>query len=385
MIMKSDIKTLEAPDGWEKVKLNKDNISVLTGFAFSSSKFTQEKGIPIIRIRDLGKERTEAFYDGDYDELYLIKNGDIIIGMDGEFNIDKWNGPNALLNQRVCKIESKSNDIDNQYLYYVLKKPLKEIEKRIGQTTVKHLSTKDIYKINILKPPIEEQKQIVDVLRTVDDEIQKSNNIINRCEKLKKGLMQHLFNNQNWKSSKLADENYFKLIMGQSPSSKTYNSNHEGLSFYQGNADFGKLHPEPRIYCDSPIKIAEKNDILISIRAPVGELNIANERCCIGRGLSAIRILKGKSLFYYYFLSHIKDKIQYLGQGSTFKAITGREFKQIGIPLPSIEEQEKIISVLSTSDRKTELEYLRKAKLARIKNGLMNDLLTGKKRAGIAK
>ncbi|MCK4604345.1 MAG: restriction endonuclease subunit S, partial [Deltaproteobacteria bacterium] len=97
-------------------------------------------------------------------------------------------------------------------------------------------------------------------------------------------------NNKNgWKYKKLGDENYFKVIMGQSPPSKTYNFEEIGLPFFQGKAEFGKMFPMPKKYCSEPTRIAEKNDVLISVRAPVGPTNLANTRCCIGRGLAAIR------------------------------------------------------------------------------------------------
>ena len=91
------------------------------------------------------------------------------------------------------------------------------------------------------------------------------------------------------------------INMGQSPPSETYNKNGEGLPFFQGNADFGKKFPNPKIYCGNPIKIAEKNDILISVRAPIGAINFANEKSCIGRGLAAITVNLNKASQNYIY------------------------------------------------------------------------------------
>ena len=136
------------------------------------------------------------------------------------------------------------------------------------------------------------------------------------------------------------------LTMGQSPDSSTYNTQQIGLPFYQGNADFGELNPTPRVWCYSPKKVAKKDDILISVRAPIGDLNIANEECGIGRGLASIRINDKNKCDLTYLFHFLESKAHFLqekGTGSTFKAINKDSLLGLVIPMPSIEEQ-KIIS-----------------------------------------
>lgn len=140
------------------------------------------------------------------------------------------------------------------------------------------------------------------------------------------------------------------LIMGQSPDSKSYNKENDGIPFYQGNADFGADYPTPSVWCSDPKKIAIKDDILISVRAPIGDINIATEDCCIGRGLAAIR-LKDNNLiemkYLYNFLGSIVPKLQDQGTGSTFKAINKGSLEKICIPCPSLEEQKRISSTIT--------------------------------------
>ena len=134
--------------------------------------------------------------------------------------------------------------------------------------------------------------------------------------------------------------------MGQSPSSNTYNDS-EGLPFYQGNGDFGKVNPIARVYCNAPIRIAECNDILISVRAPIGAINIANCKCCIGRGLASIRSTKSLSYeFVYHALIANKEKLIAQGTGSTFKSIGRSILKELPIPVPPLPIQERIVSEL---------------------------------------
>lgn len=137
-----------------------------------------------------------------------------------------------------------------------------------------------------------------------------------------------------------------EIIMGQSPPSKTYNTKGIGLPFYQGKADFSEVHPVPKIWCSQPIKIAEKGDILISVRAPVGPVNIANEKCAIGRGLASIRPNKDflNNWFLFYYLKYFEDK--WIGFGSTFDAIRRRELQNLLVPLPPLEEQKHIVKKL---------------------------------------
>lgn len=135
-----------------------------------------------------------------------------------------------------------------------------------------------------------------------------------------------------------------EIILGQSPPSSTYNENGSGLPFYQGKLEFGNLHPTPRKWCTSPRKIAEKGDVLISVRAPVGPTNICPEKSCIGRGLTAIRSLGGiETLFVLYLIRTYEHKLAGKGIGTTFKAITGDMLKEFVIPLPPLPEQRKIV------------------------------------------
>lgn len=153
-----------------------------------------------------------------------------------------------------------------------------------------------------------------------------------------------------------------EIIMGQSPPSDSYNDKGIGMPFFQGKSEFGELNPTPKWYCSSPIRLAEVDDILISVRAPVGDVNIANVNCCIGRGLAAIRPDKTKLLtkFLFYVLKGKKREIENMGTGSTFKAISKKDLVNIKIPVPNIEIQKKIVN---TFDKAQELIDKRNAQI----------------------
>ena len=147
-------------------------ITIQNGYAFASKKFTAEEGMPLIRIRDLKNGiTTQTKYSGEYDEAYLVKSGDLLIGMDGEFKCYEWKGSPALLNQRVCRIQNINETFDLKYLYYGINSYLKAIEDVTGFTTVKHLSSSTILNIEFPIPSLEKQRDIVKKLDSAFAEI----------------------------------------------------------------------------------------------------------------------------------------------------------------------------------------------------------------------
>jgi type I restriction enzyme S subunit len=148
-----------------------------------------------------------------------------------------------------------------------------------------------------------------------------------------------------WEITKIGK--FAEVIMGQSPPSDTYNNEKIGLPFFQGKAEFTDLHPAIKKWCSEPNKIGLPNDILVSVRAPVGSVNIANVECCIGRGLSAIRYIECNK-FLFYFFKHIEKKLDEQGTGTTFRAISGEVLKNFPIYLPPVKEQHRIVAKIET-------------------------------------
>ena len=131
-------------------------------------------------------------------------------------------------------------------------------------------------------------------------------------------------------------ENIAQVVMGQSPSSEHCNKSGHGMAFFQGKADFGWRHPTPRNWCVKPKKIAESGDVLISVRAPVGPTNVADQRCCIGRGLAALRPFAGLDReFLLLALKALENDLASKGYGTTFSAITKKQLVGYSFPLPS--------------------------------------------------
>jgi type I restriction enzyme S subunit len=160
IVAQSNNPLLKKHGTWERVELCLI-ANVLNGFAFDSQKFKKNAGTPLIRIRDIGRDFTDCNFVGDFDFQYLVKTGDLLIGMDGDFNCSRWKGSDALLNQRVCKIIQKNKYYSQKFLDYVLPAYLQEINKNTSSLTVKHLSSQSIKEIPLPLPPLPEQYRIV--------------------------------------------------------------------------------------------------------------------------------------------------------------------------------------------------------------------------------
>lgn len=165
------------------------------------------------------------------------------------------------------------------------------------------------------------------------------------------------------------------IVMGQSPPSESYNQENLGVPFLQGNADFGPVFPTHRWWCAEPKKMARTGDVLLSVRAPVGAINIASEDACIGRGLSALRPRESLARqFLYHYVKSISHKLDAISTGSTFKAITKSQVSELPIPLPPIEEQKRISAILDEADRLRALRHQAIGKLDQLAQSIFLDM-----------
>jgi type I restriction enzyme S subunit len=414
--MKSQVN--KNPEDWKIVKLEDVILDIGDGGTPSTKIKEYFNGtIPWVNIEDIKRD----IYDT---QRHLseagLKNSSAKLWPEGTiiFSFGASIGKVGIARVKLCTkqgiagIVPNSNKIDSEFLYYILVKESEKI-KKIGQSmgsTIREVRPSKLVKLIVFGlPPLSEQKAIAQVLSTVDKAIQKVDEIIAKTERLKKGLMKELLTGKirveekdgkivfrketefkedteigkipkDWEVVKLGNKELATIIMGQSPPSSTYNREGKGLPFLQGKMEFGNIYPSPVLYCSQPIKIAEANDILLSVRAPVGDVNVAQYRLCIGRGLAAIRfnLNRANHWFYFYYFKKTKNFLENLGKGSTFKAITKEDLENLKVPYPPLSEQQKIAEILSTIDKKLELERKRKEKLERIKKGLMDLLLTGK-------
>ena len=172
-----------------------DMCTIQYGYAFDSKEFTDNSNFPqLVRIRDVKRGYSETFFRGKYSLEYVIHTGDLLIGMDGEFNIARWRSGDALLNQRVCKVTVKE-DVDEEYLRFSLSRALKQIENRTSFVTVKHLSTKELNSLELECPNIQKQKEISDRLVKIEEIISLRQQQLAKLDELVKARFVEVFGN----------------------------------------------------------------------------------------------------------------------------------------------------------------------------------------------
>ena len=231
-----------------------------------------------------------------------------------------------------------------------------------------------------------EQHRIVSVLSLWDTAIAKQTALIEKLTLRKRGLMQQLLTGKKrlkgfggeWKEVRLGE--IARITMGQSPDSKYYNEIGLGLPLIQGNADIQDKKSIQRFWTSNITKTCEGGDIIMSVRAPVGEIAIATQKSCIGRGVCAIKNTSIEKKYLYQLLLFEEDSWKNIEQGGTFTAINSNEIRNKAVIIPATDEQNAIASVLVDADKEIEIQKQKLAAMQEEKKGLMQVLLTGKKR-----
>ena len=204
-------------------KLLPEVCTIQYGFPFDSAKFSDSNGMPLIRIRDVVRGYSETYTTEEYKSEYIVHENDLLIGMDGEFNIAKWGKTPALLNQRVCRLAPKDS-IDKDYLFYFMSIALKQIEEKTPFVTVKHLSAKELNKIEIPVLSLEEQRKIAETLSKVDELIAFRDQQLAKLDELVKARFVEMFgdmshNPYNWPTHHL--EEIADIVSGITKGRKT--------------------------------------------------------------------------------------------------------------------------------------------------------------------
>lgn len=214
-----------------------DICDIQYGYAFDSKCFTEDSSYPpLVRIRDVKRGYSETYYSGDYPEEYILSAGDLLVGMDGEFNIARWKCSGALLNQRVCKLAAKLGT-NEEYLRFAMSKALKEIEQRTAFVTVKHLSAKELNKLELDVPELSKQDMIADILNRLEKVIEARREELDKLDDLIKARFVEMFgdavvNPMHWTVKKLKDLSV-QINSGNTPKGGSENYVEEGITFFR--------------------------------------------------------------------------------------------------------------------------------------------------------
>lgn len=265
-------------------------------------------------------------------------------------------------------------DIDYLISYFLTKRGTDILEAASpgGAGRNKTLGQDSFLKSKIILPPIEEQQKIAAILTTQDKAIKLKETRLAEKQRQKKYLMHRFFVDANGKKIRLGQ--IANVLMGQSPSSTSYNEQMEGMPLIQGSGDIEGRNTHPRMYTTQPTKICKKGDILISVRAPVGSVSRSSMNACIGRGMCAVDAGIYQNYVYQYLI-YFEDKWGKVSQGSTFESISGDEIRKLKTLIP--DNMQHIEKILSTADREIELLQQDIEQEKQKKKALMQLLLTG--------
>lgn len=260
---------------------------------------------------------------------------------------------------------------------------------------------KELSNICVWIPSPSQQTKIIGLISHIDNSVAKTQALLEKLKTYKtskadqllsgKGLGHKKFKKVKWlfgKEIEIPEEwvigatsEILKITMGQSPPSKSYNQEGLGLPFYQGTKDFGPLYPNPTVWCTNPKKITKANSILFSVRAPVGEINLTENKCCFGRGVAVLNPLVSDLLYCYYLVKQNKKQFLIYAQGTTYNAINYDKIANTKILYTkNTKEQQKIASILSGIDVAIKDVNDHLSKLKALRKGIINEKLTPPKR-----
>ena len=347
-----------------------DICDIQYGYAFDSACFTEDNSyLPLVRIRDVKRGFSETFYSGEYPEEYVIHKGDLIVGMDGEFNIARWKSIDALLNQRVCKLKAKEGT-NEEYLRFALVKALKTIEDKTAFVTVKHLSAKELNKLELDMPGIEEQNVRAESMAKLEKVISHRKEELSALDNLIKARFVEMFgdpvtNEKGWNQKQLG-EITTKLGSGATPKGgkEAYQEDgitlirsmnvHNGLFEYK---ELAHISEEQATKLDNVT--IEENDVLLNITgASVARSCVVPSKILPARVNQHVCIIRCNQCIVPEFLNKllIDDNYQRLlwsiaRGGATREAITKQQVESLQIIVPPIELQNQFADFVNQVDK----------------------------------
>ena len=363
----------------------KDVATFLNGYAFKPSDWSKE-GLPIIRIQNLtGTNKEFNYYNGNYNEKYIIENGDILISWSASLGIFLWENIRGILNQHIFKvIFDKDIEIDKIYFLHCMKYLIKKTEKNIHGSTMKHITRPEFEKINFPIYEIDIQRKISKKLIFVTKTIDNNKKLLDELVELSKSLFTTMFGDPllndktEWKFSKI--KNIGKIISGSTPSTnipKYWNGEYLWMTPAELNDNSFIVNSTERKVTHLGIKNSSLIElpigtVLLSSRAPIGKVAIVGENMFCNQGFkNIIPNEEVNSIYLYYILKEKKEYLNLLGRGATFKELSKEIVENISIKVPPIELQNKFAERIKKIEKlKFEIE-----KSIEIAQNLYNSLI----------
>lgn len=344
-----------------------DICDIQYGYAFDSKCFTEEPLYPpLVRIRDVKRGYSETYYSGDYSEEYLITSGDLLIGMDGEFNIARWKSDRALLNQRVCKLTAKKGT-NEEYLRFAMAKVLKEIEQKTAFVTVKHLSAKELNKLYLNVPELSKQNKIAGILSRLENIIDVRRQELEKLDELIKARFVEMFgdvihNSKKWQvclfaeitSSRLGKMLDAKQQTGRNSYPYLANFNVQWFRFNLENLN--KMDFDEKDRAEFELR---EGDLLVCEGGEIGRCAVWHNElqpCFFQKALHRVRcnhqiILPDYLAWWFRYNCDYGGFSALAGAKATIAHLPGAKLKQLQVAVPPMELQEQFAVFVAQTDK----------------------------------
>ncbi len=310
-----------------------------------------------------------------------IQKGDILITSEAPFGqIYFWDSDEKIvLGQRLFAIRPKKS-VNGKYLYYYMtgRDFQCELKARATGTTVTGLRQPELLQCQVSMPSKEQQDYVAHLLGTLDKKIQINVAINDNLQKQAEAIYSRLFIDAR-NCNQVPLKNIANITMGQSPAGHSCSEKNEGTVFYQGRAEFGFRFPTRRLFTTEPKRMAKVGDILLSVRAPVGDTNVAYEDCCIGRGLSAIESKTGEPSFLLYTLRYLHHQFEvFNAEGTVFGSINKEQLNNFQINLPPKDKIKEFESIVRPMDDLIRMNFKENNLLNELKEKLLLNFFSNK-------
>lgn len=365
---------------WRRVVLGDVAAEVTVGYVGPMASEYVDRGVPFLRSLNVREHRidlTDVRYISPefHDKLRksLLRPGDVVTvrtGKPGTTAVIPETLPVANCSDVV--ITRPSDELDPRWLsYYINGVAHGFVASRLVGAVQQHFNVGAAKEMQLLLPPIDEQRTIAATLGALDDKVESNRRAIDIAESLGDAILR----SETGVDAVLSD--VALLTMGSSPPGSTYNEDGRGLPFYQGVRDFGRRYPARRVWTTDPVRLAEPNDTLVSVRAPVGDLNRARETCCIGRGVASVRS-ETPSTVYYALRAASALWEPFQDEGTVFGSINRADLAAARIPWPSKAVLGDVEIRLSALDARIESLACEINRLTQLRDTLLPALLSGR-------
>ncbi len=312
-----------------------------------------------------------------------IKEDDVLLNITGDSVARACMVDNSVLparvNQHVCIVRGNKSRVLSSFILYFLQMKKPELLMMASSGATRNALTKGmIEELEVELPSLEKQERMVSLLDNLQNKISKNNQINRNLSEQAMALYKKMTIDASEECIEGVLSDVAEIVMGQSPKGDTYNEDGDGTVFYQGRAEFGDRFPTRRLFTSAPKRLAKENTVLISVRAPVGDVNVAYEECCIGRGLCSVGSKDNHQSFVLYTMYSLKDQFDiYNGEGTVFGSINKDSMNGMSIQIPNKALMDKFEEIVSPMDAVIKANYEENCRLIAMRDNLLCKLMSG--------